>query len=52
MNAVLLDKLKEKKRLLLKDGFEIIGVFGSYARGNETKVCSKGYRLCLNQKRN
>jgi len=37
MDAVLLDKLKEKKRLLLKDGFEIIGVFGSYARGDETK---------------
>jgi predicted nucleotidyltransferase len=37
MDTVLLDKLKEKKRLLLKDGFEIIGVFGSYARGDETK---------------
>ncbi len=37
MDAVLLDKLKEKKRLLLKDGFEIVGVFGSYARGDETK---------------
>ena len=37
MDVVLLDKLKEKKRLLLKDGFEIVGVFGSYARGDETK---------------
>jgi predicted nucleotidyltransferase len=37
MDTVLLDKLKEKKRLLLKDGFEIVGVFGSYARGDETK---------------
>ena len=23
--------------MLLKDGFEIVGVFGSYARGDETK---------------
>jgi len=37
MDTVLLDKIKEKKRLLLEDGFEIIGVFGSYARGDETK---------------
>ncbi len=36
MDTVLLHKLKEKKRLLLDDGFEIIGVFGSYARGDET----------------
>ncbi len=37
MDVDLLRKLKEKKRLLLEDGFEIIGVFGSYARGDETK---------------
>ena len=37
MDDILLHKLKEKKRLLLDDGFEIVGVFGSYARGDETK---------------
>jgi len=37
MDSMLLHKLKEKKRLLLEDGFEIIGVFGSYARGEETQ---------------
>ena len=35
MDAILLQKLKEKKKSLLEDGFEIIGVFGSFARGEE-----------------
>jgi len=37
MDDILLNKLKEKKRVLLLDGFEIVGVFGSFARGEETK---------------
>jgi len=36
MDSMLLYKLKEKKKLLLADGFEIIGVFGSFARGEES----------------
>jgi len=35
MDAVLLKKIKKLKKILLKDGFEIIGVFGSFARGEE-----------------
>ena len=35
MDTILLQKLKEKKRSLLDEGFEIVGVFGSYARGEE-----------------
>ncbi len=37
MDKVLLSKIKEKKLSLIKDGFEIVGVFGSYAKGKETK---------------
>ncbi len=37
MDTVLLQKLKEKKKSLLNEGFEIVGVFGSYARGEETE---------------
>ncbi len=37
MNNILLPKIKEKKALLAKDGFEIIGIFGSFAKGKETK---------------
>ena len=37
MDKVLLQKLKDKKKTLLNDGFEIIGVFGSYAKGKETQ---------------
>ena len=36
MDEVLLQKLKEKKKKLLNEGFEIIGIFGSYAKGKET----------------
>lgn len=36
MDKVLLSKIKEKKLLFIKDGFEIIGVFGSFAKGKET----------------
>jgi predicted nucleotidyltransferase len=35
MDSIIIDKLKAKKRDFLKDGFEIVGVFGSYARGEE-----------------
>ena len=35
MDTILLQKLKDKKKSLLNDGFEIIGVFGSYAKGKE-----------------
>lgn len=37
MDNVILQKLKGKKQSLLEDGFEILGVFGSFARGEETK---------------
>ena len=37
MDKVLLQKLKNKKKALLNEGFEIIGVFGSYAKGIERK---------------
>ena len=37
MDTILLHKLKEKKKLLLEDGFEIVGVFGSFATNEETK---------------
>ena len=37
MDTILLQKLKDKKKSLLNDGFEIIGIFGSYAKGKETK---------------
>jgi len=29
--------ISNKKKQYIKEGFEIIGVFGSYARGNESK---------------
>ena len=29
--------ISEKKKLYLQEGFEIIGIFGSYARGNASK---------------
>ena len=35
MDTILLQKLKDKKKSLLNDGFEIIGIFGSYAKGKE-----------------
>ena len=35
MQHSLIEKLKIKKQDLLKDGFEIIGVFGSYAKGTQ-----------------
>jgi len=35
VDNVLLSKIKDKKQILLLDGFEIVGVFGSFAKGNE-----------------
>jgi len=38
MNSVLLDKIKKQKQLLLEeDGFEIVAIFGSFAKGLEKK---------------
>lgn len=37
MEKELLNKIKIEKQKLLKDGFKIIGVFGSYARNSQTK---------------
>ncbi len=37
MNNELLSKIKIEKEKYLKDGFNIIGVFGSYAKNLETK---------------
>lgn len=37
MNAQVLNKLKNLKPKLLNEGFELIGVFGSFARNEETK---------------
>ncbi len=35
MNVILLNKLSQKKKFYLKDGFEIVAIFGSFARGEE-----------------
>ncbi len=35
MDKELLEKIKIEKEKLLKDGFKIIGVFGSYAKGEQ-----------------
>jgi len=35
MDKNLIEKIKIKKEELLKDGFKIIAIFGSYARGEE-----------------
>ncbi len=35
MNQTLLTKIKMQKERLLRDGFEIVGVFGSFAKGKE-----------------
>lgn len=37
MEKELLDKIKIEKQKLLKDGFKIIGVFGSYATNTQNK---------------
>lgn len=37
MEKELLDKIKIEKQKLLKDGFKIVGVFGSYAKNTQTK---------------
>ena len=37
MNIIVLEKLKELKKLYKENGFLIIGVFGSYAREEENK---------------
>jgi uncharacterized protein len=37
MNQVILNQLKIEKANLIKDGVTILGVFGSFARGEETK---------------
>ena len=37
MDKVLLDKIKQEKQKYLKIGFNIIGVFGSYAKNTQTK---------------
>lgn len=36
MDKILLSKIKDKKQTLLQDGFEIVGVFGSFATNTET----------------
>lgn len=36
MNAALLKKLKELKEKYQSEGFEIVGLFGSFARNQET----------------
>ena len=35
MNQELLQKIKRQKEILLKDGFEIVGIFGSFVSGQE-----------------
>ena len=35
MDKNLIEKIKIKKQELLKDGFKIVAIFGSYARGEE-----------------
>jgi len=35
MNPQLLERIRQQKERLHKEGFEIIGVFGSFARGEE-----------------
>jgi len=35
MNPALINKLQNLKKRYLKEGFEIVGIFGSYARGEE-----------------
>lgn len=37
MEKELLDKIKIEKQKLLKDGFKIVGVFGSYVKNTQTK---------------
>ena len=37
MNITILEKLQELKNIYKENGFLIIGVFGSYARDEETK---------------
>ena len=37
MNPELLEKIRRQKSLLAEEGFEIVGIFGSYARGEETE---------------
>ena len=37
MEKELLNKIKAEKQKLLKDGFKIIGVFGSYATNSQTQ---------------
>lgn len=36
MNSIVLEKIKQLKPKLQDEGFEIIGVFGSFARDEET----------------
>jgi predicted nucleotidyltransferase len=36
MNSDLIDKIAELKKKYIPEGFVILGVFGSYARGEET----------------
>ena len=35
MNPSLIERIRQQKKLLLEEGFEIVGVFGSFARGEE-----------------
>ncbi len=35
MDIALIEKIRQQKVSLLQEGFEIIGVFGSFARGEE-----------------
>ena len=37
MDESVIDILKKQKKNYLKDGFEIIGIFGSYAKQKQTK---------------
>lgn len=37
MEKELLNKIKLEKQKLLKDGFKIVGIFGSYAKNTQTK---------------
>ena len=37
MNQILLNRIKKQKKILLNDGFEIVAVFGSFAKGKENK---------------
>ncbi len=38
MNQTLLDKIRDQKRELLKEGFEIVAVFGSFAKNQERET--------------